>query len=102
MSDHLNKIDLLIHGYRLVLTCLACPEQYDVFDQSGNMVAYLRLRHGRFTVTVPDVGGKLILSVTTDGDGAFTRQERMKKLNLAIEAIQDHYFSAGIEELTDY
>ena len=41
---------------KLVLTCGACPEQYDAFD-GERQVGYLRLRHGHFTVTCPDVGG---------------------------------------------
>jgi len=37
-----------INGYKLVLTCGACPEQYDVF-KNGQQVGYLRLRHGFFS-----------------------------------------------------
>lgn len=37
-------------------TCFAYPEQYDAIDGiTGERVGYLRLRHGHFTVEVPDV-----------------------------------------------
>lgn len=39
----------------LVMTCSACPEQYDA--KVGNTtVGYLRLRHSHFRVDCPDVG----------------------------------------------
>ena len=41
------KDEQTINGYRLILTCGACPEQYDVFD-GDRQVGYLRLRHGHF------------------------------------------------------
>lgn len=43
-----------LNGYNFVLTCLACPEQYDVYSQSGGRIAYVRLRHGVLTA---DIGG---------------------------------------------
>lgn len=45
---------------RLMKTCDACPEQYDVY-QGKLMVGYIRLRGGRFQVTCPDVGGEEVL-----------------------------------------
>lgn len=47
-------------GLRFKLTCCSCPEQYDVFDQAGNQVAYVRLRFGRLRVDVPDCGGNTV------------------------------------------
>lgn len=35
-------------------TCFACPEQYDVFDDNHNYIAYVRLRHGCFRVDNAD------------------------------------------------
>jgi hypothetical protein len=46
-------------GLELVLTCEACPEQYDLRGPDGEQLAYFRLRSGRFTVEVPDVGGEV-------------------------------------------
>lgn len=48
-----------IGDYRLVQTCSACPEQYDVYDiVSGEECGYMRLRNSRFRVTDPtlDIG----------------------------------------------
>lgn len=28
------------------MTCFAAPEQYDILDESGEIVGYMRLRHG--------------------------------------------------------
>jgi hypothetical protein len=46
-----------IKGYDFVLTCQACPEQYDVL-KDGKQVCYVRLRHGRLLSEYPDVFGK--------------------------------------------
>ena len=48
---------MLIGKYNFKQTCSACPEQYDVFDEDGNQVAYVRLRWGCLSARSPDVGG---------------------------------------------
>lgn len=82
MIDH-----FYIHGYKLTLTCLACPEQYDVTDPDGNQVGYLRLRHGSFRVDCPDAGGETVYTASPRGDGIFDSDERLMYLTEAIEAI---------------
>lgn len=72
---------------KLVLTCIACPEQYDAF-LDGKRVGYLRLRHGRFRVDYPDAGGETIYEALPKGDGAFFEGERQKYLNKAIRVIE--------------
>jgi hypothetical protein len=71
----------------LVRTSFACPEQYDAFDESGEQVGYLRLRHGDFRVDVPDVRGKTVLEAKPQGDGMFDDDERERFLIAAIDAI---------------
>ena len=88
-----NSFDIMIHGYRLVRTCGACPEQYDVLDSQENVVAYLRLRHGSYTVSVPDVGGKVIYQAFPQGDGSFEDDERVKYLEESIKNIQRYYIN---------
>ena len=83
-------MELLIHGYKLVQTCQACPEQYEVFDSSGEQVGYLRLRHGHFTVEVPDVADTLVYEAEPEGDGIFETKERMYYLYRAINEIINH------------
>lgn len=83
----MSQPTFIINDYHLVMTCSACPEQYDVY-KDGRQVAYLRLRHGRFTVTTPDVEGYCILDI--DGiksDGMFEDEARWEFLTLAIQAI---------------
>jgi hypothetical protein len=75
-----------ILGIELVCTCGACPEQYDAFID-GEMVGYFRLRHGRFRVDYPDVGGATLLSEATIGDGIFDESERMDCLTRGCTAI---------------
>lgn len=79
-----------IMGVDLVLTCGACPEQYDALID-GRMVGYLRLRHGRFTVSVPGWGGEIIYSASPDGDGVFTDDERDFYLGAAVAKILERY-----------
>ena len=88
-----NSFDIMIHGYRLMRTCGACPEQYDVLDSQENVVAYLRLRHGSYTVSVPDVGGKVIYQAFPQGDGFFDDDERVKYLEESIKNIQRYYIN---------
>ncbi len=77
---------LTLHDLSLVQTCVACPEQYDVFH-GGFCVGYLRLRHGHFTVAYPNYLGRLIYSSYTVGDGAFEPGERHRHLTGALKAI---------------
>ncbi|MGE3921087.1 MAG: hypothetical protein AB7F64_09205 [Gammaproteobacteria bacterium] len=75
-------------GYLLFRTCIACPEQYDV-TYYDSQVAYLRLRHGNFTVSCPDVGGDLIYKASPKGDGIFDDSEREFYLRRALTAIRE-------------
>ena len=76
----------------LVRTCLACPEQYDAIDATtGDTIGYLRLRHGHFTVEVPDVYGELVYESYPEGDGIFEEDERDAELAAAILAIAEWY-----------
>ena len=79
-----------IKGYELVLTCGACPEQYDVF-KDGKQVGYLRLRHGFFSVECPDACGTLVYETEPRGDGSFYPDERRPYLNRAIEEIRRYW-----------
>ena len=87
------ELGVMIHGYRLKQTCLACPEQYDVFDDLGQQVAYLRLRHGGFRAIVPDYGGEQVYHANPKGDGVFHNEERVKYLTEAIMAVQEYYIN---------
>jgi len=82
--------DRVIHidtgDYQLKLTCSACPEQYDVF-KDGKQVGYLRLRHGHFYASIPDVDGKTVYEGYPNGDGSFEEDERKQFLTEAIIAI---------------
>jgi len=71
---------------RLVKTCDAWPEQYDVYE-GDRQVGYLRLRHGSFTVECPDCGGEEVYHAYTHGDGLFDPDEREFHLNMAQAAI---------------
>ncbi len=76
-----------IGPFELVQTCGACPEQYDVFV-NGNIVAYLRLRHGYFRADYPDCGGETIYEACPKGDGIFEPDERDFYLYEAVKAIE--------------
>ena len=70
--------------FKLVKTCIACPEQYDVFH-GGVEVGHLRLRHGYFRA---ECNGHIVYSAITRGDGSFHDDlERRHHLSLACLAI---------------
>lgn len=84
----LRDADIIIAGYRLICTCGACPEQYDVFDDNnGKKVGYLRLRHGYFRADYPDCGGETVYEADTKGDGIFDDDERTPHLSAAVAAL---------------
>lgn len=72
----------------LVKTCSACPEQYDVLLE-GDRVGYMRLRHGHFYASVPDVGGQVVYEAEPRGDGCFDPDERDYYLGEALWAIAE-------------
>ena len=80
--------ETLIDGITLKLTCGACPEQYDAFS-GGELVGYLRLRHGKFRVEYPDCGGETIYFANPKGDGMFDDDEREFYLKQAVKAINE-------------
>ena len=83
----MNKYNIELHR-----TCYACPEQYDAINiMTNERIGYLRLRHGHFTVEVPDVWGELIYESYPRGDGIFEEDERTNELTNAILAIADYY-----------
>ena len=81
--------DILEQGMALIdlrETCMACPEQYDAY-LGDRKVAYLRLRHGYFSVEFLESGGELLFEAHPEGDGMFEEEEREEYLNKAKRAI---------------
>ena len=76
-------------------TCGGCPEQYDARDENGTLVGYLRLRHGHFTVQVPDPRGVLVYEAEPIGDGVFDPDERDRYLETAKRKIRE-YLGRGV------
>ena len=77
--------------YVLEQTCFACPEQYDLL-LDGKCIGYLRLRHGYFYATYPDITDdncEKVYSAYPEGDGCFMDHEREKYLTEAIAAIHN-------------
>lgn len=94
---HYNDIhDRAIKDCQLILTCFACPEQYDVYSPDGKQIGYLRLRHGHFTATYPDVGGDLVYESDTRGDGCFDDDEREEELTKATAALLVRHVLAAV------
>lgn len=87
--------DTEIDGLKLICTCPACPEQYEVFDAAGQQVGYLRLRRGYFRADVPECGGETVYEANTLGDGAFEDSERETELAAAIAAIKKYHATKG-------
>lgn len=76
--------------FRLELTCGACPEQYDVYDRdTGEKVAYLRLRHGHFRAEWPYDDGNIVYEADTKGDGVFEDDERPIHIGKALIAVRE-------------
>lgn len=91
--------DQEILGYNLVMTCGACPEQYDVFDSYGKQVGYLRLRHGNFRADYPDYGVETVYRHSFDDGwkGIFNDDEREFFLTEAVKALHNRINSTTKE-----
>jgi hypothetical protein len=87
---------------KLVKTSEFFPEQYEAFDESGNQVGYLRLRHGWFRVDFPKHGGEIIYEAHPKGDGLFEDNERDFYLQEAYKAIIDKLSRTGDKEHSWY
>lgn len=77
-----------IHGFTLQQTSKSSPEAYDIFS-GEKYVARFRLRHGVFTVWVPDLEDPIYVGYP-DGDTCFLEHER------------DQFLKHGINRLIDY
>lgn len=75
-------------------TSNALPEQYDAFDSRWNLIGYLRIRHGLFTVEAPDIGGTMVYkAMTSSSSGCFNDDERHAFLDRAKMALSNFYNS---------
>lgn len=90
-----------IYKYEFKCTCSAYPEQYDVFDEDGTKVGYVRLRWGSLYAKYPDIYGNTIYSHDFPNDrGSFaSNEERMKHLTAIANAI--HKRVNGIHTVGD-
>jgi hypothetical protein len=74
------------NGLQIKMTCPACPEQYEVFN-NDKQVAYFRLRHGEFRVDYPTCGGETIYEAEPSGDGMFDDNERLTYMAKAMRQV---------------
>jgi hypothetical protein len=90
IENQMQKQEIL--GYTLIMSCGACPEQYDVFDSEGKQVGYLRLRHGKFRADYPDCGGETVYRHIFEDSwkGVFKDEEREFFLTEAVKALQNY------------
>lgn len=78
---------------KLKQTCGACPEQYDVFDDAGEQIGYIRLRHGYFSVRKDGPGGDEVFGTSSfEGDGCFAKEtERQFFLDIALKRLKTRH-----------
>lgn len=95
----MNK--LIVNGCTLVMTCGACPEQYDVFFGSFQ-IGYLRLRHGDFSGSYPNYDGDVVYRAYPKGDGCFDDDERMFFLKEAVDSIISFHNQKIVDGYYDY
>lgn len=80
-------VNLEIKGFRLVMTCDCFPEQYDVLDNHGDIVGYIRIRHCGCEMHAPDVDGPCIFDCDIMGLWGLTKEERLPVLTRAIDSL---------------
>lgn len=77
-----------IGNYFLQQHCYACPESYYVYNEDGDEVGYLRLRHGSFSAYA---GDEVVHVSNPEGDGIFEEDERNYHLENGVIAIANYY-----------
>lgn len=77
-----------IKGLEFVCTCEFSPEQYDIYDESRNVVGYVRLRYGNLYCRHPNVEGEIIYSASI-GDEWTGQFESTEQRLSHLEAIAD-------------
>jgi hypothetical protein len=82
-----------ILGYRLVMTCSGCPEQYIVLDSADIPMGYLRLRHGFFYANYTLNDAVTVYEASPKGDGGFYDDEREYYLTEAVKALDARHKS---------
>lgn len=67
---------MLYGNFEFKSICGPNPEQYNVFDENGTQVGYVRLRWGMLTCEYRDVGGMIIYEhkFANGGKGCFDNQ----------------------------
>lgn len=78
--------------FYFVNTCYACPEQYDVYRDNGQICAYVRLRWGNLYAEYPSIDGEVIYNThfSDNFKGNFDNDsERDYYLKEISEAIKD-------------
>jgi hypothetical protein len=88
----ISREDFCIDGLRFVMTCIACPEQYDVFDSSGKQGGYVRSRYGEVRCDFPECGGKTIYEAFPEGirgDCFETDEDRTYHLKEIVRRIKE-------------
>ena len=77
-------------------TCQACPEQYDVFyhHTAGDVIeiGYVRLRHGKLTLSKEPLGEVFYTQDFNTIDGCFdNEQQRWQYFTIMSEVLIKHY-----------
>ena len=88
--DYAIKNYLVVDGLRFERGCVGFPEEYEIYDDKG-VIAYTRLRGGRFSAEYPYISGKEIVYEETGKklQGMFDdNQERAEYLYKTIECIR--------------
>lgn len=83
----------VIDGLTFNLTCMACPEQYDVYD-GEKYIAYIRLRWGYLAVYPNVESDEIIYSYNWEDNpykGCFEGSEREHHLPLIAKAIKEYH-----------
>lgn len=86
-----------MENLKLIRTCNACPEQYDVLDGNGDYVGYIRFRYGELNVypvknSMPDLDVNLLSrSVNDDLLGVIPDGVRKEWLEESKKVILDYY-----------
>lgn len=83
---------------RITATCPACPEQYSVhIDDDPDEAAYVRLRHGHFTLDIP-FGNTVFERSFYGGSDTFDSPQEPEEIGLPDHDSDGMFFDATVRE----
>ena len=90
----MSKIIPKFTKFQWIMTCLACPVQFDIYTSLGKRIAYFRFRGGNLSVNNYDgntIGNDMIYFDNTYEGGYLSQEELDQIVPIVEQKIKEYY-----------